>query len=544
MKKQGFIYGSVILAASAVITKIIGALFRIPMASLLGGTGMGYFSSAYGIFMPVYAVTAAGLPAAAARLTARDSAKGGASLSRIRKTGLLLFTAAGIIGMLLILAAAPLFCKYVIHNTAALPSVIIIAPTVLFGCPCAVLRGYYEGRMNMYPTALSQVAEALVKLAAGLGGAYAVIKYRGNNSNLTLSYASAAACGGITLSVLAGLLFMIAYDCVQRRSESPRICHKADIMPIKTVIRELASVAVPGAFCALAANITSVIDLASIINSLEKTVNAYPQLFSQYDMPLSEIPNYIYGCFSGLAVTVFNLVPSVTNMFGKGILPAASESCGKGDRSALAKCAEQVVTVTAFVAIPCALGIAALAKPILFLLFSHSTAEVSTAAPSLAAMTPGLVFLCISSAVFPVFQAADRADIPVKLTLAGVAVKAAGNILLVPIPSLGIIGASISTDLCYGVIFIASMLMLKKIADISMKRLSAVLAKLTLAGVFCAAAALFSLKYTANSCGSSLSTVISIAFGGLIYIIITYFTGIFCESTLKMPISKKIKKNT
>lgn len=544
MKKQGFIYGSVILVASAVITKLIGALFRIPMASLLGGTGMGYFSCAYGIFMPVYAVTAAGLPAAAARLTARDAANGGASLSRIRRIGLLLFTAAGFLGMLVIMAAAPLFCKYVTHNMAALPSVIIIAPAVLFGCPCAVLRGYYEGRMNMYPTALSQVAEALVKLAAGLGGAYAVIRHFGTDNDITLSYASAAACGGISLSVLAGLLFMIFYDFFQNRSVKPSAAHTEEIMPVRTVIRELASVAVPGAFCALAANITSVIDLASIINSLEKTVKNYPSMFSGYDMPLSEIPNFIYGCFSGLAVTVFNLVPSVTNMFGKGILPAASESCGKGDRSALAHCAEQVITASAFVSIPCALGIAALSKEILFLLFSGSPLEAAAAAPSLAAMTPGLIFLCISSAIFPVFQAADRADIPVKLTLIGVAVKAAGNILLVPVPSLGIVGAALSTDLCYGVIFIASVFMLKKIADISIKQIFLSLLRIIFAGILCAVTALYSCRCAVNFLENSVSTVISIASGGLIYIISTYFIGIFCKSTVKMPISKKNQKNT
>ena len=36
---------------SALIVKIMGAVFRIPLANMLGGTGMGYFSAAYGIFM-------------------------------------------------------------------------------------------------------------------------------------------------------------------------------------------------------------------------------------------------------------------------------------------------------------------------------------------------------------------------------------------------------------------------------------------------------------------------------------------------------------
>ena len=74
MKKQGFLYGSAVLIVSAVIVKVIGALFRIPLANMLGGTGMGYFSAAYGIFMPVYAISATGLPAAAARAVSSAAA--------------------------------------------------------------------------------------------------------------------------------------------------------------------------------------------------------------------------------------------------------------------------------------------------------------------------------------------------------------------------------------------------------------------------------------------------------------------------------------
>ena len=74
MKKQGFLYGSAILIMSVIITKLIGALFKIPLTNILGGTGMGYFSSAYGIFMPVYAISVTGIPAAIAKMTAENCA--------------------------------------------------------------------------------------------------------------------------------------------------------------------------------------------------------------------------------------------------------------------------------------------------------------------------------------------------------------------------------------------------------------------------------------------------------------------------------------
>lgn len=554
MKKQGFIYGSVILAASAVITKLIGAFFRIPLAGMLGGTGMGYFSCAYGIFLPVYAVTAAGLPAAAACITARDiAANGGASHKRIKRTALLLFTAAGLTGMLVIMAAALPFCKYAAHNLAALPSVLMIAPAILFGCPCAVLRGYYEGRRNMYPTALSQVAEAITKLAAGLFGAYTVTRLfyddpdlfsritgaSSTSEELALSYASAAACGGISLSVLAGLIFMIIYDIAQGGKNKELSPSDGKIMSVGTVVRELTAVAVPGAVCALVTNITSMIDLATIMNSLETAYDRDPSAFSMYGLPRSEIPNFIYGSFAGLAITVFNLVPSITNMFGRGILPPASEAYGSGDKKALAKCSEDVIFASGAVSVPCGIGITVLARPILTLLFSDSPEEINAAAPSLSVMGAGIFFLCISAAVFPVFQAEGRQDIPVKLMIVGAAVKAAGNILLVPVPRLNAVGAAISTDVSYFIVCAAALILLKRTAGCSLKNIFRILGKLFFAGILCGAGAYLGYEALNNDLGNSFSTVISIGIGGIIYIISTYFEGLFDKSTLKMLISQK-----
>ena len=65
MKKQSNIQnGAAILLLTAVITKVIGALFKIPLASAacLGDIGFGYFSSAYDLFSPIYSLAVAGLP--------------------------------------------------------------------------------------------------------------------------------------------------------------------------------------------------------------------------------------------------------------------------------------------------------------------------------------------------------------------------------------------------------------------------------------------------------------------------------------------------
>lgn len=94
-----YIRNTAILFASMTITKIVGAIFKIPLANVLGGTGMGYFSTAYGLYSPVFALTAAGIPTVMMRITAQNIAAGRpGNAVRTRRTALLLFSAVGFLG--------------------------------------------------------------------------------------------------------------------------------------------------------------------------------------------------------------------------------------------------------------------------------------------------------------------------------------------------------------------------------------------------------------------------------------------------------------
>ena len=75
MKRQSVLSGSVWLIGSAILAKILGAIFRIPLTAMLGGTGMGYFSCAYGLFLPVFALSVTGINTAVSAVTAQALAR-------------------------------------------------------------------------------------------------------------------------------------------------------------------------------------------------------------------------------------------------------------------------------------------------------------------------------------------------------------------------------------------------------------------------------------------------------------------------------------
>lgn len=543
-----------ILILSAFAAKLTGAIFRIPLANMLGGTGMGYFSGAYSIFMTVYAVSVTGLPAAVAKATAENSAlERYANLKKIRSTALLFFSFCGLAftGIMLLLAFP--FCRYISNSPEAAPAVIAIAPSVFFGCVTAVYRGYYEGLRNMFPTAVSQIVEGLVKLCAGLALCVFVLKHPdkftahtsffGTGSTAVLSAAAAASVFGVTLSTAAGTLFLILRDKLSGdgitekhiRASSGKNCTDSR----RNIIYMLLKTAVPIAAGALAANITSLIDLVTITRSLGTAVSRSPEYFSQVTggIDTAEIPNFLFGCFTGLAVTVFNLVPSFTNMFGKGILPAISEAFAEKNMENVRIYTEKAVFVTALVSLPSSAGIAVLAGNILEVLFPAKPAETFACTGSLTILGVGVAFLCLSSTFFAILQAAGRPDIPVKLMAAGIAVKLAGNLLLVPVPRLNISGAAISTLLCYSAICIPAAAEVIKITGADKNIILEMLYKIFFCSVLCGGSALLAKNIMSLHFDGIILLFISILCGVIFYIISTVLLGIITKNTINSLIS-------
>ncbi|MCM1023112.1 MAG: polysaccharide biosynthesis C-terminal domain-containing protein [Prevotella sp.] len=553
MKKQSFLESSAILILSAAVTKLMGAVFRIPLANMLGGEGMGYFSSAYGIFMTVYAVSVTGLPAAAAKLTAENSALGRfANVRRIKSEALLFFSVTGLAFTLLMLAAAYPFCMLT-GGRETVPSVLAISPSVFFGCVTSVYRGYYEGLRNMIPTALSQIAEGLVKLTAGLALCLWVLKNPEKALSLcglfglpqtsVLPIAAAAAVSGITLSTAAGTLFLVLRDKLRGDGVTPEQLAETSGAGCtdgrRSIIAALLKTAVPIAIGALVTNLTSLIDLVTINRSLERAAGTSPEYFAELAPGIApeRLPNFLFGSFTGLAVTVFNLVPSFTNMFGKGILPNLSEAFAAGDSAKIRECTEKSLLATALAAVPSGVGICVLSGNILKVLFPLKELETSLCTLSLSVLGIGVAFLCISSTAFAALQAAGRPDLPVKLMLLGVAVKLAGNLLLVSVPELNTAGAAAATLLCYAVICVPSVNILIKLTNLDKSHIYGLFCKICYSSLLCGAGALLAEKMLPQALGNTLVLFISITVGVIFYIISTFLLGIFTKSTLKMLIS-------
>lgn len=565
MTEKRYIKNTAILFASMAITKIIGALFKIPLANLLGGTGMGYFSTAYGLYSPIFAITAAGVPTVIMRTTARSVAVGNKQhATAVRKYALLIFTIIGLLGSAAVAIFAKPFAEYVACSPKSTLAVVCIAPAVVLCCAASVLRGYREGLSDVMPSAEASIAEASSRAVFGLGISYAVIFYAksafingksvfGENVSTieqaydtALPYAAAGAILAVSISELCGLAMLIFNERKARNREPlPPRCTYCRRKICVQLIKETA----PIAASALVMNCVSFVDLLTVTRTLSMSAAQNPEYFGEafggilsYCGGIEGLPNFMYGSYTGIAMSIFMLIPSFAGMTEKTAAPEIAAAWERGDADALTSKIALQLRAGALIACPACFGAAALAGPILNMLYRSRSAEVSVCLNSFIILCLGGIFMVLSSAMFGIFQSINKAHIPLILMICSVLIKLLLNPLLISLPSLNIAGAALSSVIGYVFMTVGGAAALGKYLPRKISLFSSVFPPLA-CGILCGAAAFFANRLLDGRLNSTLNIIFSTITGAFVYIILLILSGVFRTSgIIKQKNVKNFKK--
>jgi stage V sporulation protein B len=534
------VINAVILFTAMAVTKLIGAALKIPLTNILGGLGMGYFSTAYSLFSPVYAVTAAALPAVIMRLVAQNTAitDGCSALEsrlgnsrNILRAGLLVAFISGVAGTLIIFVIAAPFSQYIAGSSDSLPAMLVIAPSLFFGSLAAVYRGYYEGLSNMLPTAISQIVEAVVKSTTGIFLALWLMP-------LGVAYAAAGAIAGITIAEFFGLLFLVIRSRFSPVSVTPddrRLLPAAVNSNAKSqksnIIRTILTQSLPITLAAVAMNLNPFIDLLTIPNVINAAIARNRFFFLQNFVygehgriytgdSLSNIGSFIYGSYTGIALPIFAIATTVTAMIAKSALPEITRTYEQKDTVKLCRVLRILFKGTFMVSLPVCFGLAALANPILSLLYPARPAEVHVSTLPLIILGIGGISLILAGTLFGIFLAIGRVDLQIKLMLLGAVIKLGGNLLLIRIPHVNVAGAAISTVICYTVISILGLVLLKRVVKDTLKIRLHLIQPLIFA-LLCGITAYTCYYHTFYDRPSLLRLAMSVSAGALAYLVPT-----------------------
>lgn len=429
------------MTVSNLIVKAAGLMFKIPMTSLIGEEGMGYFNSAYNLFTWLYMLSCAGLPTAVSVMISKlPEGKRKSGALRIFKISTLIFGAVGFLSCIgLAFGAGAVSRLMKIENSEF--AIIAVAPTLIFVCQSAAIRGYFQGFGNLLPHSLSQLVEALGKVFIGIAlASYAM------SEDMGIPMAAAYAAFGITVGVAAGTLTLYIALMFSKKDSFEK-----DFTPYSVTAKELIVRTLPITLS------SSVMSLTNIIDSFIMTSSLNAAGMSQAETAA------IWGNYSSLAMPMFNLPPVLTLPIAYALLPVLSEAVSRGDNTKAQELIKSAVSATAMLSIPCAVGMSAMAKPVLSLLFKADVAE--RGAPLLTLLAPSSFLLCMLALYNTVLQAAGHEKVPLLAMLAGGAAKLAGTWLMTPY--FGKYATPLSTFLCYLTVIIICMGAISALTDFS-----------------------------------------------------------------------------
>ena len=579
-----FVKGAMIMTVSMIVVKLLGMFYKIFLYRMyaayddfagisMGSLGSGILGNAYEVYTPLFALATAGFPIAVSRLIAESVAqKRYRDVAVIYKTSKKFYIGMGLACFALMIGISFVYVQ-IINQPLAIYSMMTLAPSVLLGCLVSIYRGYYEGQRNMFPSAVSEVVEMLVKVVSGLTMGYLVMQIGMNEFSAhhtvfgktfasdksameTLcAYSVAAAIAGIALGSLVAFLFLRIYY-TKRKFTVPdeMMCDSVDARTQQETFRILIKTAVPIILSAFIMNISTTIDAVVIQNVLYQTCqNNGEGLLRQFDPQYAgELKQMIYpsgggeitlhtslwGCFS-IALPLMQLVTTVTQVFGTSALPNVTAAYASGDKNELRQSINTVLKLTMMFTLPAGLSMFALSKPIITLLYGGGF-EADVAASILSIMGFSCIVVAASTPIMSMLQSLGKVHLPLILCSIAMVVKIATNYLFVSIVELNVTGAAVGSLVAFALVFVVGMYLLIRHSKVKPDFINTMLKPL-ISAVFCAATAFGVYRLCNLFVGNMISVVISVVIAILVYILVLMLLRTFSKEEIYMlPKGKNI----
>lgn len=422
MKHAKFLKNVAFLSAGGLVAKAIGALYRIPLAGVLGSYGTGLYQMAYPFFCVLLTFSSAGIPTAFSRIVAKETARGEESADTL-KAALKMFALLGLAGTLIMALLAP-YVGALQGQSDLTACYFALAPSVFLVALIAVLRGYFQGKNNMIPTAVSEVVEQTVKAGIGLLAA----TFFSHDTVRAVVFALSA----VTVSEVCALVYLFG----QYRAGRGRV---------RTMRKSMATgagilyAAIPVMVAASLLPVSQMADSIVIVRLLSRHTARSVAL---------------YGLFTGGAVTLVNLPAAVCCGLSAATVPAVSACFARGEEEEGRRKALFSLAVTLALAVPCAIGLFALARPVVRLLYGGLSAEDGEMLVRLIRLSSvSAATLAGVQTLSACLTGMGRAKYAAFSMLVAVVVKFVLQWALIGNPQISIGGAAIASNACYLVAF-------------------------------------------------------------------------------------------
>ncbi|MBE6934152.1 MAG: polysaccharide biosynthesis protein [Ruminococcaceae bacterium] len=464
-KKQSFLHGTMLLALSTAIVKVIGAFYSIPLKQIIGDDSFGYYSTAYEIYTLLLLISTAGLPVAMSRMIA-----GASSLNHYREMRKIytvartMFLTLGLIGALLM----TLFCRQlaaVQQHPDAWAAIGVLGPCCFLICLMSAYRGFFQGQGNMKPTSVSQVLEAVCKLVVGLGVAVLLVGITTSGA-----YPAAGAIFGVTASCLISALYL--HFCFRKAfRDMPQSCE--EVSSTKDIAKGLLSVAIPITIGAAGLQLLTVLEIGVYMGKLRENFTAmlstdeFERLFAVFgDKDAKDAVQSIMDTQKGIynfTQKIFNMPCAFITPITISIIPAITSQLTVSNHKGAKITSESAARISALVSMPCGFGLALLAEPITRLLGGYTGEKLVLASQLMSVLGVCIIFNALVLLTTAIMQAYGHEKLPVMNMFVGGIVKLAAVFILTGNPIIGIVGTPIGSLLCYACITVLNLFTMRRV---------------------------------------------------------------------------------
>ncbi len=444
MAKNGFIKGAMLLIIFNLVGKIIGAVYRIPLANIVGSVGMGKYQLAFPLYCLILTISTSGIPVAISKLVAEYNSKNRFKDSkRLLRISILILTVISAIGMIVVIFGAKFIAK-IQGNASNYICYYGIAPAILFVGVLSAFRGYFQGNLLMFPTAFSGFIEQVFKMVCGLYLAKRLIVYG-------TEFAVLGALIGISISELFAFIFLLF--CYIFYSRKHNHMQEISMLSYRHLTKNLINISVPVTLGGLITPVTSMIDSLLVVNIL------------MYRGFSNSNATMLLGIQSGVVEPLINLPVVIAISLSTVLLPNLSSLLAKNSKTEIKNLIERAYQICLSIAITCAICFVIFGGQILSFLYGRSfdPNELGIAIKLLFLGSLNIIFLSLVQVTASVLQGMNKQKYPVKSLLIGCSIKIVLDVVLLLIQPINIMGAVISGGVCYLVVFMLNYNMVKKL---------------------------------------------------------------------------------
>ena len=529
--KTNFLAQGTILVIASFVAKAIGMIYRIPLTHILGDDGNGYYSTANEIYTIILMISSFSLPLAVSRLVAEREYAGEVKNSYKVLICSLRFAAVtgGILSILTFLLGG-VITKYVMGVELASYALRVLAPAIFLFALTGVLRGFFQGHGTMVPTAVSQIIEQIINAIVSVAGAYVMLQYglklgeKKGDAELGTALAAAGGTFGTVASVGVALLFMIVIylgyrNGFKRRMKKDKTRRRESD---RAIYRAITYTILPIVLSTLVYNISTIID-QGVFNHILAGMGFTQKQYAT-----------VWGIYSGKFRVLMNVPLSIASCLAPSVVPALTEAMANNDLREAGLRTRDTIRYTMVFTIPCAVGMAALARPIMMMLYGNND-SLALAAGIMQSGALLTVLLALSTLTTGILQGLGEMQAPLVHAATAVAIHLGFLVLFVVKFKWNIYGV-VYANIIFGLIIcLLNARSIRKKLHYRQEIKKTFLVPVIAAGVMGIAAYLVHRLFNLFA-GNTISTILAVCVGAVVYgICLVKLGGILEREIRRLP---------